>query len=433
MYYRYSEQSMKSIELFAGAGGLALGTANAGFDHSAVLEWDRNACNTIRRNKAARMRHVRDWRVLECDVCDYDFRQHAGEIEFVSGGPPCQPFSIAGKHRGMDDRRNMFPHAVRAVREIAPKAFLFENVKGLLRKGFANYYAYIIQQLMYPEITRKGDEEWTDHHARLEKAVTGGRHKGLKYNVVYQLMNAADYGVPQRRERVLIVGVRSDLGVKFSFPTPTREEDALLYDQWVTGEYWERHRVARSNRPKIPERIRARIERLSCLWSSAMLEPWRTVRDAIADLPEIAPGERCCKFANHFLNPGARAYAGHDGSPLDEPAKTLKAGDHGVPGGENTVRLPDGAVRYFSVRECARLQTFPDEWVLEGSWTESMRQLGNAVPVRMAEVVAERLAEMLRRADHAAAIISGVVASRRAERSYGISRGAGPCPRRQTP
>ena len=132
---------MKSIELFVGAGGLALGTANAGFDHIAVLERDRNACNTIRRNKAARMRHVRDWRVVECDVSTNDIRQYAGDIEFLSGGPPCQPFSIGGKHRGMDDRRNMFPHAVRAVREIAPKAFLFENVKGLLRKSFANFYA----------------------------------------------------------------------------------------------------------------------------------------------------------------------------------------------------------------------------------------------------------------------------------------------------
>lgn len=141
--------------------------------------------------------------MVQGDVSAYDFKQHAGTVGFVSGGPPCQPFSIGGKHKGMDDSRNMFPHAVRAVREIAPKAFLFENVKGLLRKNFANYYNYIIQQLTYPEIVRKGDEEWTDHHARLEKAITGGKHKGVKYNVVFQLLNSADYGVPQRRERGL--------------------------------------------------------------------------------------------------------------------------------------------------------------------------------------------------------------------------------------
>lgn len=97
------------------------------------------------------------------------------------------------------------------------------------------------------------------------------------------------------------------------------------------------------------------------------------------------------------FNPGARAYPGHDGSPYDRPAKALKAGDHGVPGGENTLRLEDGSVRYFSVRECARLQTLPDYWIFEGSWTESMRQLGNAVPVQMCEIVAARLKEILKK------------------------------------
>ena len=135
---------MKSIELFAGAGGLAIATANAGFEHEAVLEWNQNACDTIRRNKAAGLPHVRDWNVFQGDVSGYNFKQHAGSVSFVSGGPPCQPFSIGGKHGGMDDSRNMFPHAVRAIREIAPKAFLFENVKGLLRESFSNYYNYII-------------------------------------------------------------------------------------------------------------------------------------------------------------------------------------------------------------------------------------------------------------------------------------------------
>jgi len=119
---------MKSIELFAGAGGLAIATANAGFEHEAVLEWDRNACDTIRHNKRAGLPHVRDWNVIEGDVGDYDFKQHANHVDFVSGGPPCQPFSIGGKHTGMRDERDMFPQAVRAVREIALKAFLFENV-----------------------------------------------------------------------------------------------------------------------------------------------------------------------------------------------------------------------------------------------------------------------------------------------------------------
>ncbi|MBX3360614.1 MAG: DNA cytosine methyltransferase [Phycisphaeraceae bacterium] len=410
---------MKSIELFAGAGGLAIATANAGFQHEAVLEWNANACATIRRNKSAGLPHVCHWNVIEGDVATYNFKQHAGSVEFVSGGPPCQPFSIGGKHRGMDDTRNMFPHAVRAVREIRPKAFLFENVKGLTRKSFANYFAYIIHQLEYPEIVRRGDEEWTDHLSRLEKAVTSGQPKSaLRYNVVSQLLNAADYGVPQRRERVLIVGIRADLGVHFAFPHATHEADALVFDQWVTGEYWERHRVSKKDRPQMPSRLRAKVEQLSTLWSSAMLLPWRTVRDAIADLPRIAPGQTCEKFPNHFLNPGARAYAGHNGSPMDEPAKTLKAGDHGVPGGENMVRLANGSVRYFSVRECARLQTFPDQWVLEGSWTESMRQLGNAVPVKMAESVAATL----RKTIEVNSGVARVIQMRARTRASGCSR-----------
>lgn len=388
---------MKSVELFVGAGGLALGTSIAGMRHEVAIEWDRNACDTLRRNQTNGVAEVKDWRIVEGDVTDYDFAQHHGRVDFVVGGPPCQPFSLGGRHRAHEDKRDMFPQAVRAVREIMPKAFIFENVKGLLRQNFANYYQYIIHQLEYPTVVRKGDEEWTDHLGRLEKIKTSGRKpKEVHYNIVFQLLNAADYGVPQCRERVLVVGVRADLGVNFSFPQATHSADALLYDKWVTGDYWERHRVPKSKRPQVTDRLRRRVDRLTPLMPVMLPQPWRTVRDAISDLPRIGLGQTSRKIANHFLNPGARSYPGHTGSPWDEPAKTLKAGDHGVPGGENTLRLENGSVRYFSVRECARLQTFPDEWVFEGAWTESMRQLGNAVPVKLAEVVAGRLVEVVR-------------------------------------
>lgn len=386
---------MESIELFAGAGGLALATANAGFHHRAVLEWNPNACSTLRRNKSSGLTQLTSAEIVEGDISDVDFQPFNGIVDLVSGGPPCQPFSIGGKHGGMDDRRNMFPHAIRAVREVAPKAFIFENVKGLLRESFANYYQYIIHQLTFPELQRKAGEEWCDHARRLEIAITKGAGNGLKYNVIYQLMNAADYGVPQHRHRVLIVGIRADLQLQFSFPQATHEQDGLLFDKWVTGEYWERHRIPKSSRPTMPASLKRRVAGLGSLFPGMLLPAWRTVRDAIADLPEIAPGDTCERFANHFCNPGARSYAGHTGSPYDEPAKALKAGDHGVPGGENTLRFDDGSVRYFSVRECARIQTFPDNWVFEGSWTESMRQLGNAVPVVMCEVVARRLMKQL--------------------------------------
>lgn len=388
---------MKSIELFAGAGGLALATANAGFHHEAVFEWNPNACATLRRNKDAGLPQLQGAEIIEGDISGVNFGKFAGDVDLVSGGPPCQPFSIGGKHAGMDDKRNMFPHAIRAVSEVAPKAFMFENVKGLLREGFSNYYQYIIHQLTFPEMVRKGDEDWMHHLSRLEKVATKGSRKGLTYNVVYQLLDAADYGVPQHRHRVLIVGIRADLELEFSFPQPTHEEDGLLYDMWVTGKYWDRFKIPRKKRPEISPLVGRRVESLRSMFPGMLLPAWRTVRDAIADLPELAPGDSCCEFANHFCNPGARAYPGHDGSPYDRPAKALKAGDHGVPGGENTLRFEDGNVRYFSVRECARLQTFPDDWIFEGSWTESMRQLGNAVPVRMCEIVATQLKHIVKK------------------------------------
>ena len=141
---------MKSIELFAGAGGLALATANAGFHHHSVYEWNRNACATLRRNQSDGLSQLAGAEIVEGDVSDVCFSELAGKVDVVSGGPPCQPFSIGGKHVGMDDSRNMFPHAIRAVREIAPRAFIFENVKGLLRESFSNYYQYNHPSTLFP-------------------------------------------------------------------------------------------------------------------------------------------------------------------------------------------------------------------------------------------------------------------------------------------
>lgn len=382
---------MRSIELFSGAGGLALGLARAGCEHELLLEWNHDACDTLRANKRRRIKFLRDWNIVEGDVRQFDFAPYR-DVELLAGGVPCQPFSLGGKHRGHKDDRDMFPEFVRAVSTIRPKAFIIENVKGLLRRTFADYFEYVLLYLSHPAITRRPNQSWRDHRAELECLHTAGCTTPVDYNVVFQLLNAADYGVPQRRERVFIVGVRSDLKAQFSFPEPTHSQDALLRQEWLTGEYWERHGVARKRRPEIDARLETRIERLrsETLFADELL-PWRTVRDAISDLPALRPGMTDKDDPNHFQNPGARSYAGHTGSPLDEPAKTLKAGDHGVPGGENTLALSNGEVRYFTVRECARLQTFPDEFRVVGSWTESMRQLGNAVPVQLANVVAQRL------------------------------------------
>ena len=384
---------MLSVELFAGAGGLAIGMSNAGFDHAAVLEWNHDACETFRENQRHHIRSVERWPLYETDVKEFDYGT-LSDVMVVSGGPPCQPFSLGGKHRGFLDKRDMFPEAVRAVRELRPKAFIFENVKGLMRETFADYFEYILLQLTHPSFTRRKTESWEEHRARLEKHQTS-RQVRPEYNVVFRLLNAADYGVPQRRERVFFVGFRSDVGVEWSFPEGDFSENSLLRSQWVTGEYWERHEVSKRDRPPLADRQLGRIERLrdDFLFDAGKF-PWLTVRDAISDLPDPERKPRNA-IANHIFNPGARSYPGHTGSPLDEPAKTLKAGDHGVPGGENMLARVDGSLRYFTVREAARLQTFPDEYTFRGPWTEAMRQLGNAVPVRLAETVARSVAETL--------------------------------------
>jgi DNA (cytosine-5)-methyltransferase 1 len=373
---------MQAIELFAGAGGLGIGVSNAGFLPAMVVEWDKWCCDTIRENKSRHVVPVRHWpEPIEGDVRHVDFRGLEGRVELVTGGPPCQPFSLGGKHRAQDDSRDMWPEAVRVVRETKPRAFIFENVKGLTRASFASYLAYIVHQLTYPGLARKPEEGWEVHLARLERHHTGNRRRsGLSYRVVYRVLNAANYGVPQRRERVVFVGFRSDLGIEWSFPEETHAREALLWDQGRQGAYWERHRVASRNRPAPAAGLSSAQPRLL---------PWRTVRDALGDLPDPERSPRAAAgFLNHRFQPGARAYPGHTGSPLDEPAKTLKAGVHGVPGGENMLVRPDGSVRYFSVRESARLQTFPDDYLFHGAWSEAMRQLGNAVPVELATIIA---------------------------------------------
>jgi len=387
---------MRSVELFGGAGGLAMGISVAGFLHDAVVEKDDDAYATLLENKSRGIKPLVNWPLYHAKVEEFDYSIISEGLDLLAGGPPCQPFSIGGKHRGSQDERNMFPEAVRAVRELKPRAFIFENVRGLMRESFAMYFEYIKLQLTYPTITRKTDEVWLEHQARLQQQHTSSPHQGLFYNVVTSSLNAVNFGIPQKRDRVFIVGFRSDLNVKWSFPKPTHSQDALLWSQWVTDEYWDLYKISKKKRPKLSERLVKRIEALRATGMPERLKRWKTVRDAIADLPDPR-GKQGTLFLNHKYQPGARAYTGHTGSRFDEPAKTLKAGDHGVPGGENMLALPTGEVRYFTVRESARLQTFPDAMHFPGSWTETMRQLGNAVPMRLAEAVACSVADTLHR------------------------------------
>ncbi|QIK81507.1 DNA (cytosine-5-)-methyltransferase [Lysobacter sp. HDW10] len=388
-------QTLRSVELFTGAGGLALATHMAGFRHERLLEWNDDACETLRHNAKRRaLSGLGGWsnKVIQSDIRDIQFGSFSG-VDLVAGGPPCQPFSLGGRHAGMEDKRDMIPHFIRAVRETAPRAFIMENVRGLTREAFSSYFQFSLLQLSYPEIVRKKGECWNTHLARLHQHHTSSpRKSGLSYSVVHHVLNAANFGVPQSRERVFIVGFRSDIDAHWSFPEPTHSQNQLLFDQIVSGDYWRRIGL----RKRVVAQISA--SRLNVIKRDAgIFKPWRTVREAIADLPKpFTNRDDDGTYFNHRLQNGARPYAGHTGSPIDGPSKTLKAGAHGVPGGENMIAFPDGSYRYFTVREAGRIQTFPDTWHFEGAWSEAMRQLGNAVPVELAMVVAKSVAKTLR-------------------------------------
>jgi DNA (cytosine-5)-methyltransferase 1 len=383
---------MRSVELYTGAGGLALGISRAGFNHLALVERDKDSCDTIQENKKRRVEGVHCWPVFNCDVRDFDCGSIPEGIDLLAAGVPCQPFSIGGKHKGHSDERNLFPQTIEVIRRLKPLAVVIENVRGLRRPSFSRYFGYIQLMLTYPEMERKKEEQWVDHMSRLERYHTRGRRDGLYYRVVYRILNAADYGVPQKRERLFMVAMRADLGLEWSFPSPSHSPESLLWEQYCTGAYWDRHRVPSRHKLQPTGELRERIQTLKNRLVPPTLKPWRTIRDATADLPKPLPKRTTEEPGlTHFVISGARSYIGHTGSPLDEPAKTLKAGVHGVPGGENMLALPDGSVRYFTIRESARLQTFPDSFVFPNSWTESMRQIGNAVPVSLAESIARKL------------------------------------------
>jgi DNA (cytosine-5)-methyltransferase 1 len=388
-------EMQNSIELFSGTGGLALGLQQAGFNHNALYEWDKDSCDNIKANIQRGFPLIKHWNVFQTDVRTVNYKPFGTSIQLVAGGPPCQPFSLGGKHKAYNDNRDMFPEAVRAVQELRPHAFIFENVKGLLRKSFSSYFEYIILRLTYPDIALHPMIRWQEHLKLLEQFHTSGGNYGLKYNVVFRLLNAADYGVPQLRQRVIIVGFRSDLDANWSFPEQTHSYDSLLAAKWISGEYWDIHKITHKCRPEMTIRNKAAMIRLLDN-KNANLPRWQTVRDAIADLTDPRVKQNNV-IANHEYRDGAKSYIGHSGSNLDEPSKTLKAGGHGVPGGENMVVLDDGSVRYYTVRESARLQTFPDEYIFTGSWTESMRQIGNAVPVRLAYIIGDSVITQLER------------------------------------
>lgn len=368
----------------------------------ALVELDKDACATLRENSRRRAVDGHGWPVFEQDVTTFDYTPYIGRTTLLAGGAPCQPFSLGGLQRGDADRRNLFPEVFRALRELKPEAILLENVRNLAGRSFLPYFEYIILQLRYPFEQPRPEEHWADHKERLTRLYSQplftSEDPSCTYEVEYRVLNAADYGVPQIRHRVFIIGYRRDLRLWPTFPGGEHGEDALLWSQWVDRSYWDEHRIPATQIPEIPLSVAGRVARLRHEGKPPE-KRWCTLRDAITQPPSLPEPTRQPHpiFQQHYLIPGARIYEGHTGNGLDRPAKTIKAGDHGNPGGEHVLVREGHEYRYLSIRECARIQSFPDSYHFMGSRTECMRQLGNAVPVSLARQLAEAVRVGLRR------------------------------------
>ena len=378
---------LNTLELLSGVGGLALGLHQAGFRPKALVELDTRCIETLKKNIGIGRPFPMDTALIGGDIRKLDFRKFAGKVHLISGGPPCQPFSVGGRGAAYSDSRNMFPEAIRAVAETMPLAFFFENVPGLTQKKNKHYFEYLLRFLKTPAAKPAVAMNWQEHDNLLRSQQTSDPASTSGYSVYTALVNAADYGIPQVRRRLFIAGIRRDLGLDWQFPAPTHSASALE-NYKSTGGYWARHGQSAANyqsetayKSRDPE-------------SLDDLQPWRTIRDSVSDLGQPRMGVCFEDFEGlngHTLHPGARSYDGHTGSTLDHPSKTLKAGVHGVPGGENMVVLDDGTVRYLTIRECARIQSFPDHFLFTEAWSSSMRQIGNAVPPHLAYALAAKL------------------------------------------
>ena len=333
-----------SVELFAGAGGLALGMHLAGFRHVLLNEMDAMACQTLRRNHP-------EWNVLEGDIHQIDFTPLRGQVDFLSGGFPCQAFSYAGKKGGLDDARGtLFFELARAVREIQPKVFMGENVKGLLSHDDGKTL----------EVIRNAIAE-------------------LGYTLVEpRVLKAIMYQVPQKRERLILVAIRNDIAerVRFRWPDPYKRV-MTLRDAFYAGELFPVD-VPASDGQVYPEKKRRVMEMVP------EGGDWR-------DLPEEVQKEYM--GGSFYLGGGKTGMARR--LSLDEPSLTLTC----APAQKQTERCHPLETRPLTVREYARIQTFPDEWRFEGNLTAQYKQIGNAVPVNLSYAIGRSLIRLFNEID----------------------------------
>lgn len=331
-------QDYSVLELFAGAGGLAVGLEKAGIKCVALNEIDKWACQTLKENRP-------NWNVLEGDIRSFDFTEYHNQVDVVTGGFPCQAFSYAGKKLGLNDARGtLFYEFARVVQEVNPLVCLGENVKGLLSHDKGRTIQGMVSVL---------DE--------------------IGYNVVpIRVLKAINYKVPQKRERVILVGVRKDIDVKYEYPTPHNKIYNLV-DALKKGELYSND-VPESEGSKYPEHKKAVLELVpqKGYWRNLPLEIQKSY------------------MGNSFyLGGGKTGIARRIG--WDEPSLTLTCS----PAQKQTERCHPEETRPFTVREYARIQTFPDNWKFMGSVSQRYKQIGNAVPCNLGEEIGYSIVKFL--------------------------------------
>jgi DNA (cytosine-5)-methyltransferase 1 len=328
--YVKPEKEYSVLELFAGAGGLAIGLEQAGMKCVALNEIDKWACETLRTNRP-------NWKVLEGDIKSFNFSDYYNKIDVVTGGFPCQAFSYAGKKLGLSDARGtLFYEYARVVKEVNPPICIGENVRGLLSHENGKTLHGMISIL---------DE--------------------IGYNVVpFQILKAINYNVPQKRERLILVGIRKDINVKFEYPKPYKRiynlSDALKEGDLFNCD------VPKSEGVKYPKGKKEVLD----------LVPQKGYwRDLPLDVQKEFMGQ------SFYLGGGKTGMARRIG--WDEPCLTLTCS----PAQKQTERCHPDETRPFTVREYARIQTFPDNWCFSGSMAQQYKQIGNAVPVNLGKEV----------------------------------------------
>lgn len=320
------------IELFAGTGGLALGLEQAGFDGLAYVEMNGDACETLRRNRPS-------WNVIEGDVHEIDFRQYDGQVDLVSGGFPCQAFSMAGKRLGFGDiRGTLFAEIIRCANETHPKMLLMENVKGLL--------------------SHDGGRTFETIRHEVEKA---------GYSLQWKILNASYHGVGQARERIVMIGIRDDLADKISFEYPEPDDRQTTLRDALDG---------------VPDSL-----------GVSYSEGKAKVLDLVppggcwVDLPQDIAREY---MKSSYDSPGGKRGMARRLS-WDRPCLTLTTS----PSQKQTERCHPDETRPLTVREYARVQSFPDDWEFAGGIGSQYRQIGNAVPVEMARRIGVQIVKAL--------------------------------------